>query len=54
MTIKPDYPNLGISNANNAIEGTFTDIKTKLRVHSSMKKSNRQKFLDEYIYRHCY
>ena len=49
-----DYPNIGIPNTNNAIEGTFTDIKTKLRVHSGMKKSNRQKFLDEYIYRHCY
>lgn len=49
-----DYTNLGIPNTNNAIEGTFTDIKTKLRVHSGMKKSNRQRFLDEYIYRHCY
>ena len=28
-----DYPNLHIPNTNNAIEGVFTDIKTKLRVH---------------------
>lgn len=49
-----DYPETGLPNTNNALEGTFTDIKTKLRVHSGMKKSNRQKFLDEYISRHYY
>lgn len=49
-----DNPSLGIPNTNNALEGTFTNIKTKLRVHSGMKKSNRQKFLDEYICRHYY
>lgn len=49
-----DNPNLGIPNTNNALEGSFTDIKTKVRVHSGMKKSNREKFLDEYISRHYY
>ena len=49
-----DDPSLGIPNTNNALEGTFTDIKTKLRVHSGMKRSNREKFLDEYISRHYY
>ena len=49
-----DHPETGLPNTNNALEGTFTDIKTKLRVHSGMKKSNRQKFLDEYISRHYY
>ena len=49
-----DYPSTGIPNTNNALEGTFTNIKTKLRVHSGIKKSNRQKFLDEYICRHYY
>lgn len=49
-----DKPNLGIPNTNNALEGSFTDIKTKVRVHSGMKKSNREKFLDEYISRHYY
>ena len=49
-----DYPNPPIPNTNNALEGTFTDINTKLRVHSGMKKYNRQKFLDEYISRHYY
>lgn len=49
-----DNPNLGIPNTNNAIEGTFTDIKSKLRVHSGIAKENRKKFLDEYISRHYY
>lgn len=46
--------NMGIPRTNNAIEGTFTDIKSKVRVHSGMKKSNRMRFLDEYISRHYY
>ena len=49
-----DNPNLGIPNTNNALEGTFTDIKSKLRVHSGIKKANRSWFLDEYIARHYY
>lgn len=49
-----DRPELGLPNTNNSLEGTFTDIKSKLRVHSGMSKSNRVKFLDEYISRHCY
>ena len=49
-----DNPSLGIPNTNNALEGPFTDMKTKLRVHSGMKRSNREKFLDEYISRHYY
>ena len=49
-----DYPNLGIPNTNNGIEGTFTDIKSKLRVHSGMKKTNRMRFIDEYLARHYY
>ena len=49
-----DHPNLGIPNTNNGLEGTFTDIKSKLRVHSGMKKSNRVKFIDEYLARHYY
>lgn len=49
-----DYPQNTIPRTNNALEGTFTDIKSKLRVHSGIKKSNRVKFLDEYISRHYY
>lgn len=47
-----DNPNLGIPNTNNALEGTFTDFKSKLRAHSGMRKVNRSKFLDEHIARH--
>ena len=49
-----DYPSLGIPKTNNALEGTFTDIKSKLRVHSGMNRNNRRRFLDEYIARHYY
>lgn len=49
-----DKPELGIPNTNNSLEGTFTDIKSKLRVHSGISRANRIKFLDEYISRHCY
>lgn len=49
-----ENPNLGIPNTNNALEGTFTDLKSKLRVHSGIKRSNRIRFLDEYISRHYY
>ena len=47
-----DNPCLGIPNTNNALEGTFTDIKSKLRVHSGIKKENRSRPLGEYIARH--
>lgn len=49
-----DRPELGLPNTNNSLEGTFTDIKSKLGVHSGIGRSNRIKFLDEYISRHCY
>lgn len=47
-----DYPELHIPNTNNALEGTFTDIKTKLRVHSGISKERRKLFIQEYISRH--
>lgn len=48
------YDNLeiGLPNTNNAIEGLFSDIKGKLRVHRGVSKENRKKLLDEYIMRH--
>ena len=49
-----DNPNQGIPNTNNALEGTFADIKLKLGVHSGIKNANWNKFLDEYIARHYY
>ena len=47
-----DHPETGLPNTNNAIEGMFSDIKGKLRVHRGVSKDNRRKLLDEYIMRH--
>ena len=47
-----DYPETGLPNTNNGIEGMFSDIKTKIRVHSGISRDNRKKLLDEYIKRH--
>lgn len=46
-----DYPDTGLPNTNNALEGLFSDLKTKVRVHSGISKENRRKLLDEYIRR---
>ena len=47
-----DFPNLGLPNTNNGLEGIFSDIKTKLRVHSGISKEHRKKLIDEYLSRH--
>lgn len=47
-----DHPETGLPNTNNGIEGMFSDIKTKVRVHSGISRDNRKKLLDEYIKRH--
>ena len=47
-----DNPNLGIPNTNNGLEGIFSDLKTKLRVHSGITKEHRKKLIDEYLARH--
>ena len=44
-----DYYEVGIPNTNNALEGMFTDLKTKLRNHPGLSKKYRKKFIDEYI-----
>ncbi|MCQ2180311.1 MAG: hypothetical protein MJY91_09470 [Bacteroidales bacterium] len=46
-----DHPETGLPNTNNGIEGMFSDLKTKVRVHSGISKENRKKQLDEYIKR---
>lgn len=46
-----DHPETGLPNTNNGIEGMFSDLKTKVRVHSGISKENRKKLLDEYIKR---
>ena len=47
-----DNQETGLPNTNNGIEGLFSDIKGKLRVHRGISKDNRKKLLDEYIMRH--
>jgi len=44
-----DYLEIGIPNTNNALEGTFTDLKTKLRNHNGLSKLRRKVFIDEYF-----
>lgn len=46
-----EHPEIGIPNTNNGLEGLFSDIKTKVRVHSGIGKTNRMKLIDEYIKR---
>lgn len=46
-----DHPETGLPNTNNGIEGMFSDLKTKIRVHNGISKENRKKLLDEYIKR---
>jgi hypothetical protein len=45
-----DYKELGIPNTNNALEGMFTDLKTKLRNHPGIAKENRKKVIKIYFY----
>ena len=47
-----DYPESGLPNTNNALEGVFSDIKSKLRSHRGISKDNRKKLIDEYIMWH--
>lgn len=47
-----DHKELGLPNTNNGLEGIFSDLKTKLRVHSGIKKEQRKKLIDEYLMRH--
>ncbi len=47
-----DHPETGLPNTNNALEGFFSDLKTKVRVHSGISKEHRKKLLNEYIRRH--
>ena len=44
-----DHIQLGIPNTNNALEGMFANLKTKLRNHAGLSKQHRQKFIDEYF-----
>ena len=47
-----NYTDRYIPNTNNGVEGVFSDLKSKARVHSGMRKEQRKKLLDEYMSRH--
>lgn len=47
-----EYKDRVIPNTNNGLEGIFSDIKSKVRVHSGISKENRKKLIDEYLSRH--
>ena len=44
-----DHLVIGIPNTNNALEGMFTDLKSKLRNHNGLSKERRKRFIDEYF-----
>lgn len=44
-----DYFELQIPNTTNAIDGHFSDLKTKLRNHNGLSKARKRKFIDEFL-----
>lgn len=47
-----EYKDRVIPNTNNGLEGIFSDIKSKVRVHSGISREHRKMLIDEYISRH--
>jgi hypothetical protein len=44
-----DYITLGIPNTNNILEGSFTDLKNKLRNHNGLSQKRKEKFIDGFF-----
>lgn len=44
-----DNIDIGIPNTTNAIDGHFSDLKNKLRVHNGLSKKRKMKFIDEFF-----
>ena len=44
-----DYPELMIPNTTNALDGTFADLKNKLRTHNGLSKQRKMKFIDGFF-----
>jgi hypothetical protein len=42
-----DYPQLSIPNTTNALDGSFSDLKNKLRNHNGLSKKRKMKFIDK-------
>ncbi|NQV38826.1 MAG: hypothetical protein HQ509_12575 [Candidatus Marinimicrobia bacterium] len=43
------YPELGIPNTTNGLEGVFSNLKTKLRVQAGLKRNRKIKVIDQYL-----
>jgi len=44
-----DYMKLGIPNTTNSLEGTFSNLKTKVRVHSGLKMNRKIKLINQLL-----
>lgn len=44
-----DNIELEIPNTNNQLEGTFTDLKNKLRNHNGLSRKRKEKIIDDYL-----
>ena len=47
-----DYKDRVIPNTNNVLEGIFSDVKSKVRIHSGLTREHRKKLINEYLSRH--
>jgi hypothetical protein len=44
-----DFIKLNIPNTTNGLEGIFSDLKTKVRVHAGLKQNRKQKLIDSLL-----
>lgn len=44
-----DYYEVGIPSTTNAIDGHFSDLKNKLRIHNGLSLDRKNKFIDELL-----
>ncbi|GHT57457.1 hypothetical protein AGMMS49982_24370 [Bacteroidia bacterium] len=44
-----DYPELGMPNTTNALDGCFSDLKNKLRNHNGLSKERKMKYIDGFF-----
>jgi hypothetical protein len=48
-----DNISLGLPNTNNQLEGTFTDLKNKLRNHNGLSRKRKEKFINGFLKASC-
>jgi hypothetical protein len=44
-----DYMELGMPNTTNMLDGTFSDLKNKLRNHNGLNTNRKKRFVDEFF-----